>query len=227
MTRRLPVLLGLTLFALAALAALAGPAAADGHIPTVQAELGAFYERVGAIVEDDDATPAQTRALVARELDRRLDYGYLAAAALGSRIESFSREQFAGFAHAYAQFLQDFFVGLIASSDGVELKILDTREDAEGRVIVKARSKPRKGIIPGSLRVPRSPSSGDSVSYAFRKSRGGWRIAGVSFGGVDVSTTFRGQFEAFLAKNDPGALTAELRRRNAEYEGTNPFADAD
>jgi len=65
------------------------------------------------------------------------------------------------------------------------------------------------------------------VSYAFRKSRGAWRIAGVSLGGVDVSTTFRGQLHAFLAKNDPDALIAELRRRNADYEGTNPFAADD
>lgn len=231
MTRRLPAALALTLRALTVLAlsvpALTGAARADGHLPAVQAELATFYERIDAIVDDDDADPAQTRALVARELDRRLDYGYLAAAALGNQIEGFSRRQFADFAHAYAQFLQDFFVGLIATSDKIELKILDTRQDAEGRVIVKARSKPRRGVIPGSLRVARSPTSGDTVSYAFRKSSGGWRIAGVSLGGIDVSTTFRGQLQAFLAKNDPDALIAELRRRNAEYEGTNPFADAD
>jgi ABC-type transporter MlaC component len=225
-TRRLPAPLALTLFALS-LFALAVPARADGHIPAVQAELAAFYERIGAIVEDDDVEPAQTQALVARELDRRLDYGYLAAAALGRQIEGFSREQFADFAHAYAQFLQDFFVGLIATSDEVKLKILDTREDAEGRVIVKAKSKPRRGVIPGSLRVARSPTSGDTVSYAFRKSSGGWRIAGISLGGIDVSTTFRGQLQAFLTKNDPDALIAELRRRNAEYQGTNPFAEDD
>lgn len=228
MTRRLPALPGLAPLVLAMLLLAAGGAArAEGNVPAVQAELASFYERIDAILEDDDATADQKHALVARELDRRLDYGYLAAAALGNRIEAFSREQFADFAHAYAQFLQDFFVGLVASSEDPELEVLETREDAEGRVIVKAASKPRKGYVPGALRVPRSPTAGDTVSYAFRDSRGRWRIAGVSLGGVDVSSTFRGQFEAFLARNDPEALIAEIRRRNAEYEGTNPFRTID
>jgi ABC-type transporter MlaC component len=218
-TRRLPA----PSFFLVTLLALAAPTAADEHIPAVQAELADLYQRLDAIVGNADATPAHKQSLVADELDRRLDYGYLAAAALGPQIEGFSREQFAGFAHAYARFLQDFFVGMVATAEKTELEILETRETDEGFVAVRAASKPRRGVIPGSLRVPRSPSKGDYVTYLFRKSSGGWRIAGISFGGVDLSTTLRGQLESFLAKNDPDALIAELRRRNAEYRGTNPF----
>lgn len=222
MTRRLPALLGTALLVVASLPLRA---AADDPIMAVQMDLAEFYQRLAAIVGDKAATPEDKQALVARELDRRLDYGYLAAAALGDQGKSFSREQFAAFAHAYARFLQDFFVGVVASSQDPKLEILGTRQDAEGRVIVKARSKPRKGYMPGALRLPRSPTKGDTVSYAFRKtSGGGWRIGGVSFGGVDVSTTFRGQFEAFLSRNDPDALIAELRKRNREAETKNPFA---
>jgi ABC-type transporter MlaC component len=216
-TRRLPALL-------ATLLVLAAPAAAQQDIPAVEAEVTALYQSLGAILDDDAATPVDKQSRVAREIDRRLDYGYLAASALGANAEGFSREQFAAFAHAYAQFLQDFFVGLVATSEQTELKVLRTNQPAPDLVAVRVASTPRRGVIPGSLRVPRSPTQGDFVTYMYHRSRGTWRIGGVSFGGVDLSTTLRGQLQAFLDKNDPDALIAELRRRNAEYQGTNPFA---
>jgi len=91
-------------------------------------------------------------------------------------------------------------------------------------VTARTAGKARKGFIPGSMRIPRTSPEGRVVTYGLRQRRGAWRIQSVSFGGVDTSTTFRGQFESFLRSGTPDALTEELRKRNRAAAEKNPFA---
>ena len=213
-------------FVLLALVAglLAAPAQADSHLgDEARTFLTGFHERIDAIVSDADAGPDDKRARVANELAAHLDYGHLAAAALGKSAEGFSKEQFADFAQEYGVFLTDFFIGSIAASEPEPLKILDVNQQGD-RVTVRTAGKARKGFIPGSMRIPRTSPEGRVVTYGLRQHRGAWRIQSVSFGGVDTSTTFRGQFESFLRSGTPDALTEELRKRNRAAAEKNPFA---
>jgi ABC-type transporter MlaC component len=203
---------------------LASPARADSHLgDEARTFLAGFHERIDAIVSDADAGPDDKRARVAKELAAHLDYGHLAAAALGKSAEGFSKEQFADFAQEYGVFLTDFFIGSIAASEPEPLKILDVNQQGD-RVTLRTAGKARKGFIPGSMRIPRESPEGRVVTYGLRQRRGAWRIQSVSFGGVDTSTTFRGQFESFLRSGTPDALTEELRKRNRAAAEKNPFA---
>lgn len=42
-------------------------------------------------------------------------------------------------------------------------------------------------------------------------------------GGVDLGRSFREQFAAALAQDDPSALIAQLRERNRQDDADNPF----
>ena len=212
-------------FVLSALVLLcfAAPTHADTHLgEDAKAFLSAFHDRIDAIVSDADAGPDDKRALVAKELQGHLDYGHLAAAALGQSAEKFSKQQFADFAYEYGVFLTDFFLGSIAASEPEPLRVLDVTQRGEG-VVIRTAGKPRRGFIPGSMRIPRQSPEGRVVTYGLRKRSGVWRFQSVSFGGVDVSTTFRGQFESFLRSSSPDELNAELRKRNRAAAEKNPF----
>lgn len=202
---------------------LAAPAHADSHLgDEAQTFLTGFHERIDAIVSDADAGPDDKRARVAKELAAHLDYGHLAAAALGKSAEGFSKQQFADFAQAYGVFVTDFFLGTIAASEPEPLRILDVKQQGD-RVTVRTAGKPRIGFIPGSMRIPRQSPEGRIVTYGLRQRHGAWRVQSVAFGGVDTSVTFRGQFESFLRSGTPDALTAELLKRNRAAAEKNPF----
>jgi ABC-type transporter MlaC component len=203
---------------------LATPAPAQSSAgDEAQAFLAGFHQRIDAIASDADASPDDKRSRVATELAAHLDYGHLAAAALGQSGDAFYKEQFANFAQEYGVFLTDFFIGTIAASEPEPLRVLDVKEQ-DGLVTVRTAGKARKGFIPGSMRVPRQSPEGRVVTYGLRVRHGAWRFQSVAFGGVDTSATFRGQFESFLRSGTPEALTAELRKRNRAAAEKNPFA---
>jgi ABC-type transporter MlaC component len=214
----------LTLAALSLLPAATARADLDTE---ARAFLTAFHERVDAIVSDEATTPDQKRDLVSAGLDRHLDYGYLASSALGSRGKDFSREQFANFAREYSRFLADFFTVTIARSEPEPLNILqvDVAQDGQGGPVrARVQGKARRGYMPGAMRIPREGAEAGVMTYTLRKRGDMWLFRGVAFGGIDVSTTFRGQFDSFLKSKTPEELTAELARRNAKARDDNPFA---
>lgn len=206
--------------------AQAGAARADLDAEA-RAFLAAFHEGVDTVVSDEDTTPDQKRQLVMDGLDRHLDYGFLASRALGPRGKDFTREQFADFARAYSRFLADFFTVTIARSEREPLEILEVavaQGGEGGPVRVRVQGKPRKGYIPGSMRVPRQGAEAGVMTYTLRKRGDRWLFQGVAFGGIDVTTTYRGQFDAFLESSSPDELIAELHKRNARAREDNPFA---
>lgn len=201
------------------------PARADDPAAGVRAAAEALYARIEAIRSDETTSPDHKRALVAQAFDDVLDYGVLAGSALGPLREEFTREQYAEFSREYARYLTDVFTGVVASRTGETHEISEVVWDPEREhAVVVATGPLRMEAWPGTLAHAGARKSKASTELVWRQRHGAWRIVSVTLGSIHVSSNFRQQFEAFLEREDPDALIAELARRNRENAEKNPFA---
>lgn len=220
-TPRLPVAAGI---ALLALASGASPAAAEEPAAEARAVMQALFERLYAVKSDATASPAEKRALVERALEERLDHGALSAAALGPLASKFDHEQSAQFAFEYSRYLTYLFVRNVARfmekpGDITSVRVVEGTD----RVQLRAVGRARRPFMPGAIAEPRGAPKPEPWDFTLHKRFGEWRITAITIAGVSVSANFRAQFDAFLKRNEPAALIAELARRNRENDEKNPF----
>ncbi len=220
-TPLLPIAAGI---ALLALVSAAPPAAAQDPATEARAVMQSLFERLYAVKSDANATPAEKRALAERALEDRLDHGALSAAALGPLASKFDQQQSAQFAFEYSRHLTHLFVRDVARFMESPGDITSVQVVEGGRVQLRAMGRARRPFMPGTIAEPRGAPQPEPWDFTLHKRFGEWRIAAITIAGVNLSANFRAQFDAFLKRNEPAALIAELARRNAANDKNNPFA---
>jgi len=181
-------------------------------------------ERMEAVIGDPQATPAEKRALVEKEIRANLDFGYLTLAALGPMAEQFSREQITDFSHEYVRYLTYMLLQQSAGRKREPPEILDaTLDEKTGHVTVRTMGS--RGLLDFPQQFARHGSVPERLKrdFVLRQRDGQWRIIGLSFNEVSVSRNFRAQFEAILKRSDPAELIRKLAEQNDKNEARNPF----
>lgn len=185
----------------------AGPAA------DVAREMQAMFDEIAEIGADPDIDADHKRLAVAWRMSEQLDYATLTRAALGPLAETFTREQYADFAHEYARFVTWSFARRPAATRGVPIIVQEAEYDAAKElVLVKARGVATASGYPGVRRLRNLEPT--RIALTLAKRRGDWRVGRVVLEGVDVGITFQAQFRSVLDRSDPDTLIAELRERN-------------
>lgn len=214
------------ILALGILLAAALPGRADDPAAEVRATAQALFARVEAIRSDETASPDERRARMEAVFGGALDHGVLASSALGPLRERFTREQYADFAREYARHLTDVFTRVAVARTGERHEITEVRWDPDREhAVVVATGPLRMEAWPGAVIRPTRSKGKARTELVMRRRHGAWRIVSVTLGSVHVSSNFRSQFEAFLQREDPDALIAELARRNRANAENNPFAE--
>jgi len=196
--------------------------AAEDPAAEARAAIAPVFAGITATARDEQLSPKQKRALIEHELSIWIDFGSVALTSLGPRAEQFSREQLAEFNQEFERYLLDVYIRRIVRfrDNDVEIRSAsydEKREMATIRILGGAS-------LAGSARVTRQAwKPRAEVDYVLRKRRGEWRIVAVRIDGIDMGRFFGDQFEAVLARSGPDGLIGELRQRNAEREGDNPF----
>ena len=215
----------LALVVLALSTALPGAVRAD-PAAEAKAALSEMNDDVVAILRQEKIDPIQRRALVEHFLTSNLDLAHMAAEALGTHIEVMNKREFAEFSEEYSHFLTHLYVREIAwaKEDGRGFEIVDVEADSEtGEVTLQTRAAMRSSmanVAPKRTQRRRVEFEG---SYHLRQRHGKWRIIAIRFNGVDLNQVFGSQFASLLERKSPEALIEELRRRNEENQGKNPF----
>lgn len=191
----------------------AAPAAARATLEALLADLWA--------VTSGTASDAVKRDAAWKLVETHLDTAALARGALGPAAERFTREEYADFAEEYSRYVTWLLVRRIADAEQpAELLEVSAAEGSE-RVHARVRGRERRRAFDFQRHAP--PGRVE-IRLSLRQSYGEWRVAGMSFDGVDVSADFRDQFASVLQGSAPADLIADLRRRNRENASQNPFA---
>jgi ABC-type transporter MlaC component len=210
----------------AVLAKAIGPATAVTDDPAAEAKaaLSPVLVEIVAMARGENASAEEKRALIEHELAIWLDYGYMAKLALGARAEMFSSDQRAEFLQEFERYLSDVYIRRIARFRETEIEIKQASLNAETGVVTirTLGGVPIDNAYLG-LVTRRMWKDRADVDYLLRHQRGEWRIISIRIDGVDLARNFGDQFQAVLQRSDPGALIAELCKRNAEREAQNPF----
>ena len=188
---------------------------------TAEAEvfLSGMLDETIKILKDEGASAEEKRALLVNNIHANLDLAYMSARALGSSIESFSKEQFAEFSQEFARHLTHFYLRRMATFKGDKIEITDAIFNKKSGV-VKLRTL---GGVRHTMFQSRRSSHIAQVDYHLREKNDEWRIVAITIDGVNVSRNFRKQFKALLDKENPDAIIAKLRMMNAENRERNPF----
>jgi ABC-type transporter MlaC component len=196
--------------------------ASDAPAAEARAAIAPVFAEITATARDAQISPEQKRALIEHELSIWIDFGGMALRALGPRAESFSREQLAEFVQEFERYLTDVYIRRIVRyrDNDVEIKSA-SYDEKSGLATIRILGG---ASLAGTARVTRQAwKPRADVDYVLHKRRGEWRIVAVRIEGVDMARFFGDQFEAVLARSDPDGLISNLRKRNAEREGENPF----
>jgi phospholipid transport system substrate-binding protein len=220
---RIPALIAVVVIVLqfVAPARLAGASETGNPAAAVLAEFEPMLASIDAILADSQASADEKRALIERELDIWIDYGAMAAAALGPRGQEFSRAELVAFANEFERFFQHFYISRISIRSDAARRAVEALHDPQtGTVTVRAPGAASVGAA-YSQRSP-DPHVVDAL-FQLRKRYGDWRIVGIAIGGVEVTRLFREQFESLLRSDSPEELIARLRDHNEKLEAQNPL----
>ena len=185
-----------------------------------QAAFAEAVDQVDAALLDTDASPAATRALVERVLDRWFDLAVMSRAALGSRADAFSADDLADFSQEFGRYVMDLYLVRIARNRDADFEVLGSVWDEATRT-VRVQAVGGRPVATGLVNARRPEPA--RVDYWLRRKRGEWRIVNLVIDGVDVARSFRSEFASILARSSPGELVDELRKQNERRESTNPF----
>ena len=200
---------------------LAAPAFAADPAADAQAFMQAAGGRIRSVV-GSDASPDAKRAQVEEVIEASLDIPFMTRVALGSQAERFSPDELLAFAQEFERHLVNAYVRWVARSGGGKAEPLGASYDEKtGVARVELQGEARGSVYRYPRRgAPKPPTQ----AWRLRRLDGEWRILAVSVDGVDITRSFREEFASFLERSTPAELVAELRRRNAEAESSNPFA---
>lgn len=213
--------------ALAAAMIPSAPGLAD-PVSEARAALSAMHAEMTAIVRDEAENPARRRALLEHFLTSNLDLTGMAAEALGTHLELMDKAQFAEFAREYSHFLTYVYLQEISwvKRDGGDFEIVGAELDPEsGAVQIETRAALRTSMANVAVaRQRRSKQLAFEGSYRLLERHGRWSIVAMRFNGVDLNRVFGAQFAAMLDGRSPEALIEELRKRNRDNAGRDPFS---
>jgi len=201
------------------LAQAEGPQEKDERVAQVESMLQSVFDRIWKIASSK-TDGMQKRDAIESLLSERLDYAALARGALGPMAERFSREEYADFAREYARYVTWLLVQRTADATQ-PAELVEVQLDPEkGIVRALALGRDRRRVFMFQRNQPKGRSE---MRLVLRQTYGEWRVAGLAIDAIDVTKVFREQFQAVLERSEPAALIEELRRRNRENEGVDPF----
>jgi ABC-type transporter MlaC component len=202
---------------------LADPAA------EASAALSAMHADLIAILSDEAMDPSRRRPLVEHFLTSNLDLTRMVTEALGLHFELMNKTQFAEFSREYSHFLT--FVYLQEMSwvrrDGGDFEVVAAEfNQRSGEVELQTRAAMRSSMANvASARQRQSNRTVFEGSFRMSQRRGRWNIVAMRFNGVDLNRVFAAQFAALLERSSPDSLIEELRKRNRENAGKDPFTE--
>jgi ABC-type transporter MlaC component len=111
--------------------------------------------------------------------------------------------------------------------DGGDFEIVAAEfNQRSGEVELQTRAAMRSSMANvASARQRQSNRTVFEGSFRMSQRRGRWNIVAMRFNGVDLNRVFAAQFAALLERSSPDSLIEELRKRNRENAGKDPFTE--
>jgi len=204
------------------------PGLAD-PVAEASAALSAMHADLIAIIRDEAEDPSRRRPLVEHFLTSNLDLTRMVTEALGTHFELMNKTQFAEFSREYSHFLTYVYLQEMSwvRPDGGDFEIVGAELDPKsGAVEIQTRAAMRSSMANvAAARQRRSNRNVFEGSYLLNQRHGRWNIVAMRFNGVDLNRVFAAQFAAMLEKRSPESLIEELRKRNLENAGKDPFTE--